>query len=194
MVSFIFIVAVKLCFQFACYIYPKVLLLEAPPPWESSARLGWHMLITFTRAHRHSKRDFMSHQGPGCSCRSCLVGAMLFFWHVSQGPPPIWYEVKVDYLFILKGHFYTWVCVYMCVVRQRNRFKSVPTHPEIKLSILVFDIFFFSECVGTYLNRFRCLTTIRVQVMSSGPYFVKYVRWPVELSWYMYTIGPAYGW
>ena len=58
------------------------------------------------------------------------------------GSPPIWYEVKVDYLFILKGHFYTWVCVYMCVVRQRNRFKSVPTHPEIKLSRFVFNIVF----------------------------------------------------
>ena len=56
----------------------------------------------------------------------------------------------------------------MCVVRQRNWFKSVPTHPEIKLSRFLFNTFFISGCVGTYLNRFRCLTTIRVQVMSSA--------------------------
>ena len=87
------------------------------------------------------------------SSKSCLVGARVLLQILSSrgqviflarlpGSPPILYEVKVDYLFILKGHFYTWVCVYMCVVRQRNRFKSVPTHPEIKLSRFVFNIFF----------------------------------------------------
>ena len=142
MVSFMFIVAVKLCFQFACYIYILKFCSWKPPPMGIIGQTRLTHVDYIYSGTPTFKTWF--HESPGARVLLQILssrGQVIFLARL-PGSPPIWYEVKVDYLFILKGHFYTWVCVYMCVVRQRNRFKSVPTHPEIKLSIFVFNIFF----------------------------------------------------